>query len=128
MQIDFFYHIAKFLWAKYNDISYEPSGPKLVHPDKTLKTLSALTHNNKFVEAYNSIPEEEKEGGIDMCRVVNEIENRGMDRGVDRGVDIAASVVLAFQSNGSVSETAKMNHLSEEKTASILKRFHLLPV
>ena len=45
-----------------------------------------------------------------MCRVVNEIENRG----IDRGIDIAASVVLAFRSNGSVSETAKMNNLSED--------------
>lgn len=57
-----------------------------------------------------------------MCRVVNEIENRG----IDRGIDIAASVVLAFRSNGSVSETAKMNNLSEEKTSSILKKFQLL--
>ena len=57
-----------------------------------------------------------------MCRVVNEIENRG----IDRGIDIAASVVLAFRSNGSVSETAKMNNLSEEKTGSILKKFQLL--
>ena len=50
-----------------------------------------------------------------MCRVVNEIENRG----IDRGIDIAASVVLAFRSNGSVSETAKMNNLSEECTAPV---------
>jgi len=70
---------------------------------------------------YSSI-RRKKEGGIDMCRVVNEIENRG----IDRGIDIAASVVLAFRSNGSVSETAKMNNLSEEKTGSILKKFQLL--
>ena len=123
-----FQHVVNVIWAEHNNVPYEPSGKKLVHADKTLKALANLTRSNKFLEAYDNIPQEEKEGGIDMCRVVNEIEKRGIElgekRGIEFGVDIAAGVVRSFKDNGgSVPKTAKENNLSEEETISILKKF-----
>lgn len=123
-----FRHVAEVLWSECNNVPYEPSEEQLVHADKTLKMISALTHSNRFLEAYQSIPENEKQGGISMCRVANEIEARGEARGMARGMDIVTGVYCSFMRNRSVPETAKENGLSEKEATDILRKLQILPM
>ena len=131
-----FKHVAQVVWALGNNAPYDPSSQPLVHADETLKTISALTGDDKFQNAYNNIIQNGSEGGISMCRITAEFEQRGeergmkrgMERGMERGIDVAAAVVRSFRESGSVSQTASANSLSEEDTIAILKKFQMLPM
>lgn len=131
-----FQHVASVLWAEYNNKEYVPSGKDLVHADETLKALSALTGNDDFLRAYNSIPQEEKEGGVNMCRIVNEFVERGMaqgmaqgmERGIETGIAFAAKVIGDYMTTKSVKETSKLNAISEAKVNEILGKANVCNV
>lgn len=93
-------------------------------------TISALTQDNKLLNAYDDIVKSGYEGGIDMCRITTEIEERGIRRGIKRGeeqaLNVVAGVVRAYHRTGSVAAAAKENNLTEEYTRTILQKLEML--
>lgn len=90
-------------------------------------TISALTQDNKLLNAYDDIVKSGYEGGIDMCRITTEIEERGIKRGEEQALNVVAGVVRAYHRTGSVAAAAKANDLTEEYTRTILQKLEMLP-
>lgn len=123
--------VAQILRAEGRNEPYVPTSQTLIHPDKTLKVISALTQDNKLLNAYDDIVRSGYEGGIDMCRITTEIEERGIKRGIKRGeeqtLNVVAGIVRAYHKTGSVAAAAKANDLTEEYTRTILQKLDMLP-
>lgn len=60
---------------------YIPTKQPLVHAKEVLQTMSVLTQDNRFEEAYEQNEEEPK----NMCEALDIVENRGMQTGRREG-------------------------------------------
>lgn len=76
--------------------------------------------------------QEEKEGGVNMCRIVNEFVERGMAQGMERGIEtgiaFAAKVIGDYMTTKSVKETSKLNAITEAKVSEILGKANVCNV
>ena len=70
--------VAQYFKAKRLKSDYTGSKEIIRHVDETLKMLSALTGDNSFETVYNETISK-KEGGANMCDVVERIEKKGKE-------------------------------------------------
>ena len=76
--------VAQYFKAKRLKSDYTGSKEIIRHVDETLKMLSALTGDNSFETVYNETISK-KEGGTNMCDVVERIINKGISQGISQG-------------------------------------------
>jgi uncharacterized protein (DUF3084 family) len=57
---------------------YVPSEETIKHVDAVLKLMSVMTQDSRFQDAQNSA---EKGGRMNMCEVLDRVENRGREKG-----------------------------------------------
>lgn len=77
-----FKHIVQFLIEKEE---YEPSKEEIKHPSEVLDLLRAITKDERFYAIKDKIRMETKEGGTNMCELLDKIENRGLMKGLSQG-------------------------------------------
>ena len=76
--------VADYLVQKRISKDYIPSDEELVHADGTLKLLSAITADDRFVEEMQTLLSEGKEK-MSMCDILDRVEARGEARGIAQG-------------------------------------------
>lgn len=113
-QSDFRFVADYFVQIRKNR-NYIPPTDTIRHVDETLKLMSVLTNDNRFIEA-----QQQSEGGITkMCEAMDKAENRGKILGEAIGKNIGK--ILAYADVGlSVSEIAEKVGISEEEVKTIL--------
>ena len=62
---------------------YHPSSDVVQHVDETLKLMSVLTGDRRFEEAILNLPQN---GGVNMCEILDRVENRGIEKGKLEGM------------------------------------------
>ena len=113
--VDYFVH-------KRTDPDYRPVDPvAFKHVDEVLKMLTAITHDERFIESL------EGEGGKpkDMCEVLDRVEARGKIEGRQEGI-LETLESLVKKGLLSLSDAAKEANLTpaefQKKTASLANR------
>ncbi|MCR5206044.1 MAG: Rpn family recombination-promoting nuclease/putative transposase [Lachnospiraceae bacterium] len=73
-----------FVQKRKNCGRYSPSKEKFCHVDAILKTMSALTGDDRFEQIINDRQKGERQ--VDnMCKVLDKVENRGIRKGMKEG-------------------------------------------
>ena len=55
------------------------------HVDATLKLMSVLTGDERFETVIADLSE--KKEGVNMCDVLDRVENRGIEKGIEKGLE-----------------------------------------
>lgn len=76
--------VADYLVQKRISKNYIASSREIRHIDSTMKLLSAITNDSRFVEETQLLISEGK-GNVNMCEVLDKIEARGIAQGEARG-------------------------------------------
>lgn len=74
--------VADFFVQMRKNGKYIPTKQPLVHAKEVLQTMSVLTQDNRFEEAYEQNEEEPK----NMCEALDIVENRGVQTGIRKGM------------------------------------------
>lgn len=65
--------------------SYVPTEQKILHMDAFLRMMRILTGDDRYEEMLLKIAEEEKEGKIGMCELLDRYWNQGVEKGLTEG-------------------------------------------
>lgn len=93
--------------------TYTPSCQKMNHPYETMKLLSLLTKDRRFLQVCRR----NEKGGLTMCEVLDRVEQRGFKAGEKRGEKRGRFTILKELVEGgtlTISEAAKHINMSEE--------------
>ena len=82
-----FRYVADYFVQKRLTGDYHPSTETIGHVDATLKLMSVLTDDTRFEEVITDLSE--RKGGVNMCDVLDRVENRGIEKGVKQGYNKA---------------------------------------
>ena len=63
---------------------YTPDKITVKHTREVLSLMSVMTGDTRFEEVVSE-EEKEKEGVINMCEVLDRIEQRGIEKGIEKG-------------------------------------------
>lgn len=77
--------IAEYFVNKRRNIEYTPSAQEIQHVDEFLKLLQALTGDDRYFDVLNLLQKEAKKEGVNMCEILDKVENRGIAIGEKRG-------------------------------------------
>jgi hypothetical protein len=66
-------------------MEYIPSAQEIQHVDEFLKLLQALTGDDRYFDVLNLLQKEAKKEGVNMCEILDKVENRGIAIGEIRG-------------------------------------------
>ena len=78
--------IAEFFHALNNGEDYHPTDQKLNHPEEVIDMISVFSGDERFRDEYNSMTDENKEGGVTMCEIYDKIQQDGIAIGEARGI------------------------------------------
>jgi hypothetical protein len=70
--------VADYFVQMRKNKDYVPSEETIKHVDAVLKLMSVMTQDSRFQDAQNSA---EKGGRMNMCEVLDRVENRGREKG-----------------------------------------------
>lgn len=98
--------ITEKILADFNDVfadiiknvDYVPSSQEIKHVDEFLKLLQALTGDDRYYEILDLLQKSQKKEGINMCEILDRIENRGIDIGEKRGREEMANEINQLNS------------------------------
>lgn len=77
--------IAEYFVNKRRNMEYIPSAQEIQHVDEFLKLLQALTGDDRYFDVLNLLQKEAKKEGVNMCEILDKVENRGIAIGEIRG-------------------------------------------
>ena len=77
--------IAEFFHALSSGEDYHPTNQKLDHPEEVLDMISTFSGDDRFRNEYNTITNEEKEGGVTMYSIYDKILQEGEAKGRAEG-------------------------------------------
>ena len=77
-----FRYVADYFVQKRMTHAYHPSSDVVQHVDETLKLMSVLTGDRRFEEVVSDLPQGK---GVNMCEILDRVENRGIERGLAQG-------------------------------------------
>ena len=72
--------VADYFVQKRKNKSYIPSRRTIKHVDSVLKFMSVMTGDERFLEAQKV---KTTGGGPNMCEILDQVENRGIQKGID---------------------------------------------
>lgn len=77
--------IAEYFVNKRRNMEYTPSAQEIQHVDEFLRLLQALTGDDRYFDVLNLLQKEAKKEGVNMCEILDKVENRGIAIGEIRG-------------------------------------------
>jgi hypothetical protein len=86
-----FKFVADYYVQMRKNGKYIPSTDEIKHVSELLGMMSALTHDNRFVESYDKLKGKER---VNMCEVLDEVEARGIAIGTEKGIAIGTEKAL----------------------------------
>ena len=78
-----FWIVADYFTQMRKNNNYVPSGRQLTHVREVLDLMRVLTGDNRFTEHVDEL--EKSKEAVTMCKVLDEVENRGISIGEKRG-------------------------------------------
>lgn len=72
--------VADYFVQKRKNKTYIPSKKTIKHVDAMLKFMSVMTGDERFLEAQKV---KTTGGGPNMCEILDQVENRGIQKGID---------------------------------------------
>ena len=79
-----FWYVADYFSQMRKTGKYIPATGRIKHVYEILSLMSALTADRRFVDSYEKI---KKEALPNMCTVLDEVENRGIEKGIEKGIE-----------------------------------------
>lgn len=76
--------LAEYLYQMRINNDYTPDKITVKHTREVLSLMSVMTGDTRFEEVVSE-EEKEKEGVINMCEVLDRIEQRGIEKGIEKG-------------------------------------------
>ncbi len=77
--------LADYLVQMRKNNHYKPSSMQIHHIREVLNAMTALTNDNRFIEIYEKA--ENREEMTNMCKVMDEAINLGIERGIEQGIE-----------------------------------------
>ncbi|MCH5341316.1 MAG: Rpn family recombination-promoting nuclease/putative transposase [Acetatifactor sp.] len=90
--------------------NYKPTEQKIVHPEALLLMLKALSGDIRYLKIRNAMSEEEREGNITMCELLDKYENRGIQKGIQQGEQRYAALNEKLIQSGRMDDLLKAAH------------------
>lgn len=90
---------------------YIPRSEKIEHVSELLGMMSALTHDNRFIESYDSLKGKER---VNMCEVLDEVEARGIAIGETQGEERLSKLITILLDNN---DNTAIALVTSDKTA-----------
>ena len=74
-----FKYVADYFVQMRKNGKYIPKEGEIKHVHEILTLMSALTNDNRFEDSYEEVRRKER---VNMCSVLDEVENRGIEKGI----------------------------------------------
>ena len=107
--------VADYFVQMRKNKNYVPDERQIIHVRQVLQLMSVLTKDDRFEEVCNDLEEGAR---VNMCEVLDRIENRGIQMGIQQGIK-----------RGQISEYIKIRredgYPEEEIAGGIMKRYGL---
>jgi hypothetical protein len=78
-----FKYVADYFVQMRKNGKYVPKEGEIKHVHEILTLMSALTNDNRFEDSYEEVRRKER---VNMCSVLDEVENRGIEKGIEKGI------------------------------------------
>lgn len=78
-----FKYVADYFVQRRMTHDYHPSPDIVQHVDEMLKLMAVLTGDRRFEEVIPNLP---RNGGVNMCEILDRVENRGIEKGKLEGM------------------------------------------
>jgi len=84
--------LAEYLYQMRINNDYTPDRITVKHTREVLSLMSVMTGDTRFEEVVSE-EEKEKEGVINMCEVLDRIEQRGIEKGRAEGLSLGVNIL-----------------------------------
>ena len=113
-----------FMNMNNNDGQPKFSDRKLDHPQETLDLISVFSGDDRFTTTYNEMLNENHEGGVSMCEMIDRIEARGRAEGKAEGrAEGRSEIVKSLIAIGrSIKEIAEFFKTDESEIENMLAK------
>ena len=124
--------LAEYLYQMRVSKDYKPDNITVKHTREMISLMSAMTGDTRFEEVVSE-EEKAKEGVINMCEVLDRIEQRGIEKGIEKGraeglslgVSILNKLNAILIKNGDLESLIKANE-DKEYREELLKKYGLM--
>ena len=93
--------------------NYIPPTDEIIHVQEVLSLMSALTNDNRFVESYDEVKKEKK---VNMCVVLDKIEEKGIEKGIEVG-----KITARFEDGMPIEMIAEKTNVSVQVVNEVLR-------
>ncbi len=100
---------------------YIPRNEKIEHVSELLGMMTALTHDNRFIESYDNLKGKER---VNMCDVLDVVEARGIAIGEEKGEERLSKLISILLENNDNSSIALVTS-NKEARDKYYKKYNL---
>ncbi len=76
---------------------YSPTNQKICHVEAFLRMMHALSGDVRYQQMITEVAkQQDKEGGVTMCELLDKYENEGINKGINKGIERVNKLVLAM--------------------------------
>ena len=76
--------VADYFAQTRKNKGYTPPTQDIQHVHEFLQLMSVMTGDHRYEEVFNE--RLMKKGSVNMCQVLDQVENRGMEKGMEKGM------------------------------------------
>lgn len=77
--------------------AYQPTGQPIIHLREFLLLMEALTGDSRYEQFLPQPEQQEREGGITMCELLDKYEKRGIEKGIEKGISALVVTCRSLQ-------------------------------
>ena len=114
-----FRYVADYFVQKRMTHDYHPSSDVVQHVDETLKLMSVLTGDRRFEEVVSDLPQGK---GVNMCEILDRVENRGIERGLAQGKLEGMTQVYYTKLHYSADQIAEELHAPIDQIQALIRK------
>lgn len=82
--------VADYFVQMRKNNCYVAKPETIKHVHELLELMTVLTDDRRFVDVCNNVGKE----AVNMCEVLDQIENRGMEKGMEKGIGIGMDIII----------------------------------
>lgn len=110
--------VADYFVQMRNNGEYVPTTDEIAHVQEVLSLMSALTNDNRFVESYDEVKKEKK---VNMCVVLDKVEENGIEKGIEVG-----KITARYEDGMPIEKIAEKTKVSVQVVKDVLKKAGLI--
>lgn len=109
--------VADYFVQMRKNGDYVPPTDEITHVQEVLSLMSALTNDNRFVESYEEVKKEKK---VNMCVVLDKVEQKGIERGIEKGIEVG-KITARYEDGMPIEDIAQRTNVSVQVVKDVLK-------